>query len=430
MLFTTVLTALLAPALTVSAYRGSRDRQTTTTSSSATARPTPVWGPAGVASPPWPSVGGNDFPWPSAGGPIPPWPSAGAAGLPRPPAGGVIPSWPPSGGPKPPGTPAGGSGSQRPPVGGGGPPRPPAGGVPTSRPTPPHSSTSSSITSSTVYVSSTSSSVSTSTASSTSSTSSSPPYPTHGSCHYKLLPFCTANSTEPCNGGEVCLRNADAFPMLLQEAHNFSSFNFIACSGANTSDCDASQVHSSGYGSPDLVTITIGGDNNQAFLGLIVNCVYQRDETYCQYAIQNAWLTVSQLPSDLKTLFTDIKTTNAAGLYDRRVAVVGYPKLWSTTNSTACQQPVLAQVPMAERQAMNNLADAVNGVLKQATEAMGFGWSFVDADSNFHGKRLCDNVAEPLFQYDFATALYGVFHPTAAGQELLYKAVEKSIGCA
>jgi hypothetical protein len=218
--------------------------------------------------------------------------------------------------------------------------------------------------------------------------------------------------------------------MLLQEAHNFSSFNFIACSGANTSDCDASQVHSSSYGSPDLVTITIGGDNNQAFLGLIVNCVYQRDETYCQYAIQNAWLTVSQLPSDLKTLFTDIKATNSAGLYDRRVAVVGYPKLWSTTNGTECQQPVLAQVPMAERQAMNDLADAVNGVLKQATAAMGAGWSFVDADDSFQGKRLCDAVAEPLFQYDFATALYGVFHPTAAGQKLLYQAVEKSIGCA
>lgn len=216
--------------------------------------------------------------------------------------------------------------------------------------------------------------------------------------------------------------------MLLQAAHNFSSFQFNACSGANTTDCDDTQVKDPSYGSPDLVTITIGGDNNQAFLGLIVNCVYQRDDTYCQYAIQNAQATVAGLDSYLKTLFRDIVSTNF--VFNRRVAVVGYPRLWSSTNSTTCQHPVLSNVPLADRQSMNDLADGVNAVLKKAANDMGFGFTYVNIDPAFEGKRLCDNVADPLLQYDFATSLYGVFHPTEQGQQVMFKVVESAIGCA
>lgn len=243
----------------------------------------------------------------------------------------------------------------------------------------------------------------------------------------QLLPACDGTN-KPCNGGDVCLRNADAFPVLLQNAHNFPSFQFNACSGANTTDCDLNQVKDSSYGQPDLVTITIGGDNNQAFLGLIVNCVYQRDDTYCQYAIQNAQYTVSTLDSYIKTLFRDILYTRF--VWNRKVAVVGYPKLWSSANTTDCQHPVLSNVPYADRVAMNQLADAVNGVLKKAVQDVGFGFTFVDADASYEGHRLCDADPTPYFQYDFATAIYGVFHPTEVGQQLLAKAVEKAIGCA
>ena len=245
-----------------------------------------------------------------------------------------------------------------------------------------------------------------------------------------LLPSCAAGSSAPCNGGDVCLRNADAFPYLLQSVHNFPSFNFLACSGANTTDCDANQVHSPAFGYPDLVTITIGGDNNQAFLGLIVNCVYQRDAAgqYCQYAIANAQQTVAGLDAYLRTLFRDIMSTNPVPR--RRVAVVGYPKLWSSTNANSCQAPVLANVPIADRQAMNDLADGVNGVLRRVAAEMGWGFVFVDTDGAFEGKRLCDAVNVPLFQYDFATALYGVFHPTEEGQKVLATSVDRAIGCA
>lgn len=241
-----------------------------------------------------------------------------------------------------------------------------------------------------------------------------------------LLPACDGSGV-PCNGGDVCLRNNDAFPMLMQQAHNFSSFQFIACSGANTTDCDINQVQSADFGRPDLVTITIGSNNNQAFLGLIVNCVYQREDTYCQSAIQNAQNTIATIDSELSTHFTSILSTNPT--VRRRVIVVGYPRLWSTTNSTTCQHPVLANVPPADRQTMNDLADGVNAALKKAASSYGPLVTYADADSLFEGNRLCDDTETPYFQYDFATALFGVFHPTDAGQQVLFKVVEAAAGC-
>lgn len=216
--------------------------------------------------------------------------------------------------------------------------------------------------------------------------------------------------------------------MLMQKAHNFSDFQFIACSAANTTDCDLNQVKSDEYGRPDLISVTIGGDNNQAFLGLIVNCVYQRDDVYCQYALQNAAYTVQTIDGDLSTLFNNIATLPPPGVPTPKVAVLSYPRLWSTTNQTSCQSETLTNVPMTDRNAMNDLADGVNAVLKNAANK--FGFTYVDTDALFEGQRLCDNTAAPYFQYDFPTAIYGVFHPTEVGQQQLFKAFEKSVGCA
>jgi GDSL-like Lipase/Acylhydrolase family len=212
--------------------------------------------------------------------------------------------------------------------------------------------------------------------------------------------------------------------MLMQNAYNFPNFQFIACSGANTTDCDLSQVKSDEYGYPDLISVTIGGDNNQAFLGLIVNCVYQRDDAYCQYAIENAVYTVQTMNGYLTTLFHDIATLNRSPR--QRVVILSYPRLWSSTNQTACQSPTLTNVPMSDRQAMNNLAVGMNAALESAAEE--FGFTFVDTDGLFEGNRLCDNTQAPYFQYDFDTSIYGVFHPTERGQQQLYKALETGAG--
>ena len=82
---------------------------------------------------------------------------------------------------------------------------------------------------------------------------------------------------------------------------------------------------------------------------------------------------------------------------------------------------------MSDRQAMNDLASGMNAALK--TAAGQFGFAFVDTDGLFEGNRLCDNTETPYFQYDFATSLYGVFHPTEVGQQQLYKALENGAGC-
>jgi hypothetical protein len=216
--------------------------------------------------------------------------------------------------------------------------------------------------------------------------------------------------------------------MLMQQAHNFPSFQFLACSSANTTDCDVNQVKSPDFGRPDLVTITIGGDNNQAFLGLIISCVYQRDDAMCQYAIQNAQNTISTIDTEFNALFTDILTTSPS--LRRRLVVLGYPKFWSTTNGTTCQHPVLSNVPPSDRQAMNDLADSVNTVLKKAAGRFGPLATYADADPLFEGSRFCDNTPTPYFQYDFTTEIFGVFHPTEVGQQMLFQAVDKAAGCA
>ena len=109
----------------------------------------------------------------------------------------------------------------------------------------------------------------------------------------------------------------------MQNMYHFPGFQFLACSGDNTTTCDVHQVKSVQFGSPDLVSITIGGDNNKAFGDLVRYCVYERlDLKKCTAAFENAENATRQLKPYLDSLFNDIKNMNACSTWKKSRGVV------------------------------------------------------------------------------------------------------------
>src|SRR3954454_9608653 len=75
-----------------------------------------------------------------------------------------------------------------------------------------------------------------------------------------------------------CLRSTKAYPQLWVKGHAPSSFKFVACSGAKTTDVNANQP-SAVSSSTTLASITIGG-NDVGFSAAMENCVLDGTDTW------------------------------------------------------------------------------------------------------------------------------------------------------
>jgi len=139
-----------------------------------------------------------------------------------------------------------------------------------------------------------------------------------------------------------CNRGADAWPRLLGQEIAGSTVRMIACSGAKTSafttsfhgqppQLEALQALVAGGVKPDVVTITIGG-NDAGFGPAIVSCVVWRcfwngrDDNTREYVRD-------KLPPLLQAAYTQVK--EAAG--GARVIVIGYPSLFPSSTANTCK---------------------------------------------------------------------------------------------
>lgn len=197
-----------------------------------------------------------------------------------------------------------------------------------------------------------------------------------------------------------CLRSTKAYPQLWTNAHAPSSFKFVACSGARTTDVNANQI-SALSSSTTLVSITIGG-NDVGFAQVMLDCVLYGTDT-CVADVNAAEDTArNQLPGWLDTTYNAIQSRSPSA----KVVVVDYPRfyhdLWYCIGLSS-----------TSRKKINEGADVLDGVIQQAATRHGF--YFADVRSLFaNGHEICDSSSW-LHSVDWSNIVQS-YHPTASGQ--------------
>jgi lysophospholipase L1-like esterase len=200
-----------------------------------------------------------------------------------------------------------------------------------------------------------------------------------------------------------CDRSANAYAQLWANAHSPASFNFVACSGAKTSDVLASQV-SALNSSTTLVSITIGG-NDAGFSSVMETCVLDSDSS-CTSAVSGAESFVqNQLPAKLNTTLSTIH----ADAPNAKIVVLDYPEFYDLNSGDVC-----VGLDSTDRSAIDQGANDLDSVIE--TAAHNNGDTFVDVRGAFTGHELCDDGNEWLHALNILN-IDESYHPTAAGQQ-------------
>ena len=197
-----------------------------------------------------------------------------------------------------------------------------------------------------------------------------------------------------------CLRSTLAYPQLWANAHAPSSFTFVACSGAKTTDVNANQL-SALSSATSLVSITIGG-NDVGFATVMEDCVLYSTSTCVSDVNQAEQVAQTQLPGWLDTTYNGIRSHAP----NARVVVVDYPRfyhdLWYCIGLSS-----------TDRNKINEGADVLDTVIQSAASRHGF--SFADVRPAFaNGHEICDSNSW-LHSVDWSNIVQS-YHPTSAGQ--------------
>ncbi len=205
----------------------------------------------------------------------------------------------------------------------------------------------------------------------------------------------------------ACKRSSRAYPALVAAAKSYA-LNFQACSGATTVDVINNQVGALNT-STNVVTVTAGG-NDAGFTSLLVNCTF----TNCVSAINSTITSVnSTLAAKINAMDTQVKTRAP----NATVIVLGYPRLFSGTCFSALG------ISSAEVSASNNLAAALDNVIK--TEAAKFGFTYKSAIAPFTNHGVCGSSS--WLNGLTLSPLTDSYHPTATGHSSGYSPLVRAV---
>lgn len=196
----------------------------------------------------------------------------------------------------------------------------------------------------------------------------------------------------------ACQRSSKAYPAKWASAHAPSSFTFVACSGATTSDVLSNQV-SALSSITTLVSITIGG-NDAGFARVMETCVIGSDSA-CVNAVNNAKnIATTRLPGRLSSLFSTIRSKAPSA----HVVVLDYPHLYITRDAGCIGLSHTKHV------ALNSGADTIDGVI--ANGASRARYTFADVRGRFSGHQLCSGDG---WLNAVTWPIGSSYHPTATG---------------
>lgn len=197
-----------------------------------------------------------------------------------------------------------------------------------------------------------------------------------------------------------CKRSTKAASYLWAASHAPSSFSFLACSGAVTSDVLNNQLGPLNS-STSRVSIAIGG-NDAGFADVMTTCVTSSDSG-CIDRINTARAFVQNtLPGRLNNVYTAIRNRAPSA----RVVVLGYPRFYQLGTS------LCLGLSETKRRAINDAADFMNNTI--GSVARNHGFTFGDVRGTFTGHELCSGSAW-LHSVNW-TNIGDSYHPTDAGQ--------------
>jgi hypothetical protein len=174
-----------------------------------------------------------------------------------------------------------------------------------------------------------------------------------------------------------CDRSPEGYPSLFDTSHSVSNFNFVACSGAKTSDVLANQLGGLST-STNLVSISIGG-NDVGFTSVMEKCIAEGDSG-CNSAVNAAKAqATSTLPGALDNVYSQIK----AKAPNATVVVLGYPEFYQIGGSCS------VGLSDTSRGYINSGADTLDSVI--STEAGKYGFHFADVRGAFSSHEICSS---------------------------------------
>ncbi|MBY4128373.1 SGNH/GDSL hydrolase family protein [Rhodococcus fascians] len=226
-----------------------------------------------------------------------------------------------------------------------------------------------------------------------------------------------------------CLQSEQNFAHIVARQHGYGLTD-VSCGGAATDDFSTPQFDGVRPQfdalplSADVVTVTIGGNDNSVFSGAIAACVsalvthvgavdpcaQQNGSTFDDKILGSTLPAVRQALQDIHTRAPEAK-----------VIIVGYPWLIPAASTCAPQVPVaLGDVPY-----LRNLQATLNDAIRQA--ATDTDTTFVDMSVVSEGHDACQPVGvrwvEPLLFADQFVPL----HPNALGEAAIAAEVSKAL---
>ena len=226
-------------------------------------------------------------------------------------------------------------------------------------------------------------------------------------------------------GGNSCHRSANAWPQLVAHERRLRALQSVACSGAVLGDVLDGRSNGEAerklsqigrvHGAPDVVTITIGG-NDLGFAEVLKKCVV----TDCVRAYTRASGDVldgriEQLAQRLPDAYRAIQ----AAAPQARVVVIGYPRLFPDGRPNCAAADTIT---VAEGDYLNDKVQRANiAILGAARQA---GVSAVDVSRALEGGELRCSGRQFLNRVNPQLKIVsGSFHPNADGQERIARAV-------
>jgi len=175
-----------------------------------------------------------------------------------------------------------------------------------------------------------------------------------------------------------CKRSVFAYPYLVSQQRPNTALDFVACSGATTSSLMASQIQAV-TADTSIVTVTIGG-NDIRFADLIVQCTLSD----CSAALDSTRASLATtLNPRLDTVYTAIRAQAAFGA---RVVVLGYPREFT---SAGCIGTL--GITATERTKANQLAEALDGVIRDRATLPQYAFSYQSALAPFQTHAVCSS---------------------------------------
>ncbi|MFD4182755.1 SGNH/GDSL hydrolase family protein [Rhodococcus sp. NPDC058514] len=229
----------------------------------------------------------------------------------------------------------------------------------------------------------------------------------------------------------ACLRTTRNYPNLVADALGVASFTDATCGGAKTQDFYEAQYPSlkpqldAVKADTKLVTLTIGGNNNDTLVKTIAACMSAGSASLgfgspCTKIYGDRFVNdvLNKTYPDVKKALEDIHAKAPSA----EVAIVGYPQVMPADNSNCFLTMPIAKGDVAY---VNNIQNTVNNVIKRAADETGT--TFVDMSSSV-GHDAC----KPIGTRWVEPAAWGLntvpIHPNALGMQKMADQVIAKIG--